>query len=138
MALAHEQILKALEKGYLLALQMPDDSLRIRNQTVLAEMCTAIALARGVSSQVVQEEFEEKALEKKLANTTNVPFPNSPRNTWIPWDGGPPPVGAQVVVTVAYRMKLGKNPVTATGRCILINWRHTGGECDVMMYMVRS
>ena len=63
----NELTLQALEAGYLLALQMPHDALRVRNQTTLCLLRDAIAEGSGRDSQEVQESFEEMALKMKLA-----------------------------------------------------------------------
>jgi hypothetical protein len=52
----------ALCVGYLLALQLPDSALRIRNQRALCQMRDAIAKFENRDQQAVQEEYEERAL----------------------------------------------------------------------------
>jgi hypothetical protein len=52
---------EALEAGYMLALRMPFDSLRIRNQAALCAMRDALAAATGRTSEDVQNDFEARA-----------------------------------------------------------------------------
>lgn len=59
--------LVALERAYLLLLQMPDTALRLRNQETLCHVRDAIAQESGLPAQEVQESFESMAVQMKLA-----------------------------------------------------------------------
>lgn len=57
-----KRLYEACKSGYLLALQMPHDALRLRNQAILCQLRDAIAAYEKRSERDVQEEYEERAL----------------------------------------------------------------------------
>lgn len=61
-----DPIYNALRAGYLFALQMPHNVVRIRGQGTLAQMRSAIAAYEGRSDEEVQNEFEELALKARM------------------------------------------------------------------------
>lgn len=61
-----DPILAALRAGYLFALQMPHNVVRIRGQGTLAQMRDAIAAFEQREPEEVQNEFEELALKEQL------------------------------------------------------------------------
>lgn len=57
----------ALEDAYLLLLQAPHDGLRARNQATYAKVCAAIAAEWRTTSEEVQNLFESRVVEMKVA-----------------------------------------------------------------------
>ncbi len=64
-SLLSESTIKALEAGYLFALQT-EGTLRVRNQATLCMLRDELARISGLTAQTIQEEFEARALEIKL------------------------------------------------------------------------
>lgn len=60
-----KEVLPTLENAYLLVLQIPFGSLRIRNQAVFSELRDTIAKLTGQTPQEVQECFEDRASDRQ-------------------------------------------------------------------------
>lgn len=83
---AHSQGAKApstllcLESAYLALLQLPHNIVRFRQQPTLCALRDAIASYRGLDGETVQNEYEERALRVRFAQSdteAKVPTPNT-------------------------------------------------------------
>ena len=61
-----DPIYNALRAGYLFALQMPHNVVRIRGQGTLAQMRDALAAYEQRDPEEVQNEYEEQALKERF------------------------------------------------------------------------
>jgi len=79
----------------------------------------ADAMLKARSRGVEQSENDRRVAAQPVADD------------WIPWAGGGCPVGGAVIVQVK-----GRNGDLDTGKARLYEWRHVGGDGDIVAYQL--
>jgi len=108
------------------ALAAPQPSSDTKRRELIELLDQAIALGVELNQQLSRAAI---AIAKAKAEATLAAQPVT--DDWIPWAGGGCPVGGAVIVQVK-----GRNGDLDTGKARLYDWRHVGGDGDIVAYQL--